>query len=57
MTGAAPKLYVIHENPDWYAPLAAAFDHAACSMSSGCLARLANQSRACLRCARTSATR
>ena len=23
------KLYVIHENPDWYAPLAAAFDRAA----------------------------
>ena len=23
------KLYVIHENPDWYAPLAAAFDQAA----------------------------
>ncbi len=23
------KLYVIHENPDWYAPLAAAFDSAA----------------------------
>ena len=22
------KLYVIHENPEWYAPLAAAFDHA-----------------------------
>jgi hypothetical protein len=22
------KLYVVHENPDWYAPLAAAFDHA-----------------------------
>jgi hypothetical protein len=22
------KLYVLHENPDWYAPLAAAFDHA-----------------------------
>ncbi len=22
------KLYVIHENPDWYSPLAAAFDRA-----------------------------
>jgi len=22
------KLYVLHENPDWYAPLGAAFDHA-----------------------------
>jgi hypothetical protein len=26
--GPAPKLYVIHENPEWYAPLAAAFDQA-----------------------------
>ncbi len=25
---AGPKLYVLHENPDWYAPLAAAFDAA-----------------------------
>ena len=25
---ADPKLYVLHENPDWYAPLAAAFDAA-----------------------------
>ncbi len=24
----APKLYVIHENPEWYRPLAAAFDRA-----------------------------
>jgi hypothetical protein len=24
----APKLYVIHENPEWYGPLAAAFDRA-----------------------------
>jgi hypothetical protein len=23
-----PRLYVLHENPDWYAPLAAAFDRA-----------------------------
>ena len=23
-----PKLYVLHENPDWYAPLAATFDQA-----------------------------
>jgi hypothetical protein len=23
---AEPRLYVLHENPDWYAPLAAAFD-------------------------------
>ena len=27
-TQAAGKLYVIHENPEWYAPLAAAFDTA-----------------------------
>ena len=27
----AAKLYVIHENPEWYAPLAAAFDHAGLS--------------------------
>jgi hypothetical protein len=26
--GSVSKLYVIHENPDWYAPLAAAFDRA-----------------------------
>jgi hypothetical protein len=25
---APPKLYVLHENPEWYAPLAAAFDTA-----------------------------
>jgi hypothetical protein len=26
--GASPRLYVLHENPDWYEPLAAAFDAA-----------------------------
>jgi hypothetical protein len=28
---SAVKLYVLHENPDWYAPLAAAFDRAGLS--------------------------
>jgi len=28
MTAATPKVYVLHENPDWYPPFAAAFDAA-----------------------------